>query len=398
MHTLPETHPLNKSIAGICKSRRQYCSPFYPVAETLKATPIERIETIKPFTLAPWESRIKTIIDQPADEQTETSRQAETSWPGETDYAVRIAVGSSARNGVVGIGRAIETKLTARSAPQVRTMSSTLGLRSEHNPHSGELVAAASALKPILGIKYRSVALMTRNKAIALTLARPHQQSGQQHIRHIYDAIKTLRRNGNSLTIMWIRTGEENELLNCAKEMAKAASRPSAAPQKAIPQVRSTTLNEARCKRGIAKSLPAKVGKYSKKIDTALPGKHTRQLYDHLSWKEASVLAQLRTGMVKLNAYLHQIKAEASDQCACGRARETIAHFLFRCTRWTEHRAGLLRCTETRRSNLSFYLGGKSPADTEKWTPNMEAVRATIRFAMATGRLDAAPPRSETNT
>ena len=92
--------------------------------------------------------------------------------------------------------------------------------------------------------------------------------------------------------------------------------------------------------------------------------------------------------MVRLNAYLHQIKAATSDQCACGHARETIEHFLFHCTQWTVHRAGLLRCTETHRGNLSFYLGGKSPADTEKWTPNMEAVRATIRFAMATGRLD----------
>ncbi len=121
-------------------------------------------------------------------------------------------------------------------------MSSTIGLRSEHNPHSGELVAIASALKPIIGIKYRHVALMTRNKAVALTLAHPHQQSGQQHIRHIYDAIKTLKRNGNSFTVMWIPIGEENKLLSCAKEMAKAASRPGAAAQKTIPKVRSDDL------------------------------------------------------------------------------------------------------------------------------------------------------------
>ena len=398
MHTLPDTHPLSKSIAGIRKPRRQHRSPFYQVAEALKDVPMERLETIQPFTLAPWENRIKVIVDQLADEGTETTRQAETSGRVETGCAVRIAVGSSARNGVVGIGGAMETKWTTRGAPQVRTMSSTLGFRSEHNPHSGELVATASALQPIRGIKYRHVAVMTRNKAVALTLARPHQQSGQQHIRHIYDAIKTLKRNGNSFTVMWIPTGEENELLSHAKEMAKAASRSGAIPQKTIPKVRSTTLNEARRKRGIATSLPDKVGKYSKKIDTALPGKHTRQLYDHLSWKEASVLAQLRTGMVRLNAYLHQIKAATSDQCACGRTRETIEHFLFHCTQWTVHRAGLLRCTETHRGNLSFYLGGKSPADNEKWTPNMEAVRATIRFAMATGRLDATPPRNETNT
>jgi ribonuclease HI len=37
--------------------------------------------------------------------------------------------------------------------------------------------------------------------------------------------------------------------------------------------------------------------------------------------------------------------------------------------------------------NLSFFLGGKSASDGPKWTPNLEAVRAAIKFAMATGRL-----------
>jgi hypothetical protein len=37
--------------------------------------------------------------------------------------------------------------------------------------------------------------------------------------------------------------------------------------------------------------------------------------------------------------------------------------------------------------NLSFFLGGKSASDGAKWRPNLEAVRATVKFAMATGRL-----------
>jgi hypothetical protein len=35
------------------------------------------------------------------------------------------------------------------------------------------------------------------------------------------------------------------------------------------------------------------------------------------------------------------------------------------------------------------FIGGKSPLDNEKWAPNLEAVRASIRFAIATGRLEA---------
>jgi len=64
---------------------------------------------------------------------------------------------------------------------------------------------------------------------------------------------------------------------------------------------------------GRANKVLEKVGNYSKRIDTALPGKHTRQLYDQLSRKESSVLAQLRTGMAQLNTYLRRIKACDTD-------------------------------------------------------------------------------------
>jgi hypothetical protein len=154
------------------------------------------------------------------------------------------------------------------------------------------------------------------------------------------------------VTTIWFRSSEENELLKLAKQKAKATTQRDATPQTQLLCMRSTTLNIARSKQNTTRSLPEKVGKHSKRIDTALPGKHTRQLYDHLSWKEASILAQLRTGIARVNAYLYRIEATPSDQCACEQARETVEHFLFRCTKWTAHRSEMLR------SNISFYLGG----------------------------------------
>ncbi|CDM27974.1 Probable transposable element [Penicillium roqueforti FM164] len=47
----------------------------------------------------------------------------------------------------------------------------------------------------------------------------------------------------------------------------------------------------------------------------------------------------------------------------------------------------MLQCTHTHRSNTSFFLGGKPPSDDQKWKPNLEAVRASIRFAIATADL-----------
>jgi hypothetical protein len=160
-------------------------------------------------------------------------------------------------------------------------------------------------------------------------------------------------------------------------------------PYTQLPRIKSTTLNITRSQQGTSKGLPEKVGKHVKKVDAALPGKHTRQLYNRLSWKEASMLAQLRTGMARLNVYLHRINVAQTDQCACGQARETVEHFLFQCWKWTAHRTEMLQCTNTHKGNISFFLGGKSLSDDQNWTPNLEAVRASIRFAIATGRLDA---------
>ena len=197
-----------------------------------------------------------------------------------------------------------------------------------------------------------------------------------------------LQKNGNRVSVRWIRTSEDNKLLGLAKEQARAATQEDAVPQKQVPRMKSTTLNIARSQAALSSELPEKIGRHSRRVDAALPGKHTRQLYDRLSWKEASVLAQLCTGMARLNGYLFRINAAETDQCACGQARETVDHFLFRCRKWTAHRTELLQCTHTHRSNMSFFLGGKSPSDDQKWKPNLEAVRASIRFAIATGRLE----------
>ena len=57
---------------------------------------MDSLETISPFTIAPWVKRIPSITDDTAAEQLNA------------DWAVHIAVSSSARNGVVGVGGVIQ--------------------------------------------------------------------------------------------------------------------------------------------------------------------------------------------------------------------------------------------------------------------------------------------------
>lgn len=173
-----------------------------------------------------------------------------------------------------------------------------------------------------------------------------------------------------------------------AKAAAKRATKRGCEAEVPWYQTRTTTLRLALAQVRAREQLPESVGRYSKRIDKALPGKHTRAIYDSLKREESDVLAQLRTGMVRLNSYLRRIGATDSDLCDCGQATETIEHFLFRCKNWTAQREILLECARTKIGNLSFFLGGKAASDDDRWEPDMQAVRATIRFAIATKRLE----------
>ncbi|EXA29119.1 hypothetical protein FOVG_19340 [Fusarium oxysporum f. sp. pisi HDV247] len=379
LHTLSATNPLPNATSRIRKFRRYNSSPFYEVAVTLNEIPMEELERINPFTLASWAERVQTIVDE---EDSLGTMQADLGW------AVRTAMSSSARNGVVGVGGVIETPASVRGGPKLECFSFTLGMRTEQNPFTGEVAAMAYALRHLPDLEYRSMALLVSNKAVVLMVRNPRQQSVQEYVGCIYDSINALRAKGSVVAVIWMSTSPEHRLLEMAKKEARAASRDVVVRAQKFPRMRSTTLNIARSGQCTRKQLPDNVGKFSTRVDAALPGKHIRLLYDGLSRREASVLAQLRTGMARLKGYLFWIRVAVSQQCACGQATETVEHFLFRCRIWTAHRAEMLQCTETLRGNLSFYLGGKSPTNDAKWMPNMQAVHATIRFAIATGRLD----------
>jgi hypothetical protein len=159
-----------------------------------------------------------------------------------------------------------------------------------------------------------------------------------------------------------VLTQEEIRLKAKAKTLAKQATEVGRVGQ--VKQgAKSTILVRKLAKLRERQELLSGVGKHIRELDTALLGKHTLLLYNSLKREEANVLAQLRIGMSRLNGYLHQIGASETDQCACGRAKETVKHFLFRCSRWDQQRLRLLQQTETRRGCLSFFLGGRARSE-----------------------------------
>jgi hypothetical protein len=137
--------------------------------------------------------------------------------------------------------------------------------------------------------------------------------------------------------------------------------------------------------------------RHLKLLDSALPGKHVRLLYDSLTRTEAHILAQLRTGHSKLRSFLAKIKAEDTDQCECGQGKEDTRHFLFHCQRYQHLRGDTIREARERYGDLSYMLGGRSSHHNvhgssldepiEKWKPNLIVVRTVIKYALQTGRL-----------
>jgi hypothetical protein len=376
--SLPRTHPLATLKV---KPYRRFVSPMQRVAQAQREIATERMEIIQEYALPPWRDRILVLFDPDRESAVEAAKRVK---------GVVIATCSSQRGGMVGMGGVVRDTAINKADEVGASYSVTLGSREELNLYIAELAAIAMVLRCMpSGLCRRDMTVMTSSRSALEAIRRPRQQSGQQIIRQIYDHIERLEDEGHSLRMMWVPAGEEGFALGPkAKAAARKATEGECRPDVPLYLARSTTTRLAITKQQQTRTLPERVGKYSKQIDTALPGKHTRTLYDPLKRKEADVLSQLRTGMARLNSFLYRIGAKESDTCECGRASETVEHFLFRCTKWTVQRDSMLRCSQTKMGNLSYFLGGKAASDGDKWAPDMQAVRATIKFAIATGRLD----------
>ncbi|KAJ6478662.1 hypothetical protein DFH09DRAFT_1341829 [Mycena vulgaris] len=107
----------------------------------------------------------------------------------------------------------------------------------------------------------------------------------------------------------------------------------------------------------------------------------------NLSRRNSSLIVQLRTRMVGLNAWLHKIHLADSPLCPTCQRREDVPHFLFFCSRFHHHRIPL-RAALGRKANSIGYL-----LTTDK------GIRYVLRYVHATNRLpayrDSAPPEPD---
>jgi hypothetical protein len=83
-------------------------------------------------------------------------------------------------------------------------------------------------------------------------------------------------------------------------------------------------------------------------------------MYTELSRPKCSILTQLRTGHIGLNAYLHRFNLAASPLCPLCAVTETVPHYLFLCPAYRRQRLQLIVRLGTARLTPKLLLAVKS--------------------------------------
>lgn len=193
-----------------------------------------------------------------------------------------------------------------------------------------------------------------------------------------------------------------------ARESAHKASqplRPKAKRQREVEGLITLLHNNINNQRQ-NKPLTTTPGQHMWKIDQALPGKHTLNLYRAMSSDQTAILIQARTRHCWLNKSLYQKNLTDSACCRCGKGDETIEHVLLTCPRWTKERRALCELVGNSCNHVPFLLGGygtrkERQSDClldrkrENWKPDIKVVKTTIEFLQKTGCLEYSYTREE---
>ncbi|EAQ87155.1 hypothetical protein CHGG_03774 [Chaetomium globosum CBS 148.51] len=282
IHTLPGTHPLAMKKV---RTTVRFVSPLQKIARVAEGVRVDRMETIQEYAVPPWVPRLRPTLEADRGKAAEMVNKIS---------GIVIATSSSVKKGIVGMGGLARDTLFNRTSETVTNYAVVLGTREEQNPYTAELAAIAMALEKLpASICHRHITVITRNQSALAAVGRPRQQSSQSIIRQIYDLARLHRQKRNSVTFLWIPAEIDFALGSDAKAAAQRASKQGRTPDSQMPQAKSTAMRLAMERQRATRVLPVGVGKFSKAMDAALPGKHTRDLYDKLKRREACVLAQL---------------------------------------------------------------------------------------------------------
>jgi ribonuclease HI len=297
-----------------------------------------------------------------------------------------------------------------RTGPRAQVVrQDSIGYASTCTVLSAEVAAIAAALKYAeehrAQLRFQQLAIFSDSQqALRAISAGNAARSSRALLRSIAEYANTLIHAGVDLQFRWLPGHEgiigNEEADEAAKEASSQVGKPTAPAQERVREIAGVIrlINRDRSEDPTPFDTSTLPGQYTWKMDQALPGKHTLQLYGSLTSEQASILIQARTGHCRLNQYLSRAGIVDEAKCECGGEEETIRHIILACPKWAEYRSVLREAADDRWGDVPYLLGGwgrRKDARTgqlldgpkEKWKPNLEVVKATIGFLEKTGRL-----------
>ena len=276
LYTLPADHPLSHSRIRL---RKRFKSSLQRIYEGIQGIHPGKLEKIKPYVVAPWEPRIqykKHIENGKADAATTLFRE---------HHLLIITIAVENQHGIAyGITFAEKSVWVARGErlDNIRIL----------NTYIAELQAIAVALRrakdnaPL----HSAILITATNLAVLQVLSNPGKQSGQCIVHSIYNIKREMEQRGYKIYWKWLPASIPCFTRDKATEEAHKALKRNSSTH-LLPQWDSMSLTLSRATPQLAdkKTLPQGVGKIIQDLDTALPGKHTKVIYN-MDKKDAKIL------------------------------------------------------------------------------------------------------------
>jgi ribonuclease HI len=354
--TLPILHPLHNILTATKKHQPiSFRSNLHHLFSSFKCLNVST-EIIQPYIVPPWWIPVATCIIPRTKEDAKSFHENLINLHQNNVSHACIYTDGSGNQGNIGAA--------AYSPTTHLTTFKKLGKDTEFNVYAGELYGIILALRLCLNYlpTVTSLTIFIDNQAAISAFSNPFSQSGQTLLVEALDLIQTLNfsRYTFSLSLVWT-PGHcgiiGNEIADAAAKRACSLCSPSLSGflKSAIRTSLKKKYNQEWIQGFMHNSKTGSFLQYIHSLQDPTPTSSLK-LHTHLTREQSGRLTQLRTGHIALNAYLFRINQTPSPLCECGRAPESVQHFLLSCPLWQQQRIILQRNCGTAWSDFRILL------------------------------------------